>query len=61
MQRKDNIMEWILLAHKESQKLKLCVGKHSELIIKGRMRLHQLLGKDPAEIVIPLKIVIGDQ
>ena len=28
--------------------------KVSELILKGKLRLHQLAGIDPAEIVLPL-------
>lgn len=37
MQRKDNAMEWIFLACKQSTELKMYVEK-TDLIIKGRIR-----------------------
>ena len=54
MQREDVILEWIFLPHKPSKKLKTYVEKISELIFKGKLRLRQLTGMDPAEIVVPL-------
>ena len=42
-----------LLPHKPSKKLKTYVEKVSELIIKGKSRLRQLAGIDPAEIIVP--------
>lgn len=53
MQREDYILEWIFLAHKQSKKLKTYIEKVSELILKGKLRLRQLVGMDPAEIVVP--------
>ena len=53
MQREDIILEWIFLPHKPSKKLKTYVEKVSELIIKGKLRLCQLAGIDPAEIIVP--------
>ena len=53
MQREDTILEWIFLPHKPSKKLKTYVEKVSELIIKGKLRLRQLAGIDPAEIIVP--------
>lgn len=52
MQSKDYILKWIFLAHKHSKKLKT-YNKVSELILKGKMRLPQLVGMDPAEVVLP--------
>ncbi|KAL6032047.1 hypothetical protein STEG23_025200 [Scotinomys teguina] len=54
MQRKDIILEWIVLPNKQSKNLKTYVEKISDLILKGKLRLRQLAGIDPAEIVIPL-------
>ncbi|KAL6048456.1 hypothetical protein STEG23_026502, partial [Scotinomys teguina] len=54
MQREDIILEWIFLPNKQSKKLKTYVEKISDLILKGKLRLHQLAGIDPAEIVVPL-------
>ncbi|KAL6078044.1 hypothetical protein STEG23_004480 [Scotinomys teguina] len=54
MQREDIILEWIFLPNKQSKKLKTYVEKISDLILKGKLRLRQLAGIDPAEIVIPL-------
>lgn len=54
MQTEDNILEWMLLPHKESKKLKTQVKKVSELILKAKLRLCQLTGIDPTEIVIYL-------
>ena len=51
MQRDDYILEWIL-AHKQSKKLKTYIEKVSELILKGQMRLRQLVWMDLAEIVV---------
>ena len=48
MQRDDYILEWIL-AHKQSKKLKTYIEKVSELILKGKMRLCQLVRMDLAE------------
>ena len=53
MQREDTILEWIFLSHKPSKKLKTYVEKVSELIVKGKLRLRQLAGIDPAEIIVP--------
>ena len=53
MQREDTILEWIFLPQKPSKKLKTYVEKVSELIIKGKLRLRQLAGIDPAEIIVP--------
>ena len=53
MQREDIILEWIFIPHKPSKKLKTYVEKVSELIIKGKLRLRQLAGIDPAEIIVP--------
>ena len=52
IQRNDIILEWIL-SHKPSKKIKTYVEKVSELIIKGKLRLCQLAGIDPAEIIVP--------
>ncbi|KAL6087981.1 hypothetical protein STEG23_022841, partial [Scotinomys teguina] len=54
MQREDIILEWIFLPNKQSKKLKIYVEKISDLILKGKLRLRQLAGIDPAEIVVPL-------
>ncbi|KAL6043129.1 hypothetical protein STEG23_019310, partial [Scotinomys teguina] len=54
MQREDIILEWIFLPNKQSKKLKTYVEKISDLILKGKLRVGQLAGIDPAEIVIPL-------
>ncbi|KAL6031325.1 hypothetical protein STEG23_000678 [Scotinomys teguina] len=54
MQREDIILEWIFLPNQHSKNLKTLVEKISELILKGKSRLQQLAGIDPAEIVIPL-------
>ena len=53
MQRDNIILEWIFLPHKPSEKLKTYVKKVFELIIKGKLRLCQLAGIDPAEIIVP--------
>ena len=53
MQRKDIILEWIFLPHKPSKKLKTYVEKVSELIVKGKLRLHQLAGIETAAIIVP--------
>ena len=65
-QRDDIILEWILWPHKPSKKLKTYVEKVSELIIKGKLRLHQLADIDPAEIIVlfttdEIKKVMGRQ
>jgi hypothetical protein len=39
------------LAHKQSKKLKTFIEKVASLIIKGRIRLCQLSGTNPVEIV----------
>ena len=39
MQREGSIVEWIFLAHKQSEKSITYIEKISELIIKGRIRL----------------------
>ncbi|KAL6038953.1 hypothetical protein STEG23_010042 [Scotinomys teguina] len=54
MQREDVILEWIFLPHKPNKKLKTYIEKISDLIHKGKLRLCQLTGMDPAEIVVPL-------
>ena len=64
MQRVDIILEWIFLAHKPSKKLKTYVEK--VLIIKGKLRLRQLAGIDPAAIIVSfttdeIKKVMGRQ
>lgn len=53
IQRRDSILEWTFLSHKLSKKNKTYVGKVSDLILKGTLKLHQLAGIDPAEIVVP--------
>lgn len=40
MQREDNILEWTFLAHRHRKKVKDLWGKVSELILKGKFRLH---------------------
>ncbi|KAL6081333.1 hypothetical protein STEG23_037614 [Scotinomys teguina] len=54
MQREDVILEWIFLPRKPNKKLKTYIEKISDLIHKGKLRLCQLTGMDPAEIVVPL-------
>ncbi|KAL6090638.1 hypothetical protein STEG23_006836 [Scotinomys teguina] len=54
MQKEDIILEWMFLPNKQSKKLKTYVEKISDLILKGKLRLRQLAGIDPAEIVVPL-------
>ncbi|KAL6077538.1 hypothetical protein STEG23_006736 [Scotinomys teguina] len=54
VEREDIILEWIFLPNKQSKKLKTYVEKISDLILKGKLRLRQLAGIDPAEIVVPL-------
>ncbi|ERE72636.1 HERV-K-5q33.3 provirus ancestral Pol protein [Cricetulus griseus] len=54
MQREDIILEWIFLPHKQNKKLKTHIEKISDFILKGKLRLRQLTGKDPAEIIVPL-------
>ena len=54
MQRENIILEWIFLPHRPSKKLKTYIEKISDLIFKGKFRLRQLIGRDPAEIVVPL-------
>ncbi|KAL6091369.1 hypothetical protein STEG23_030322 [Scotinomys teguina] len=54
MQREDIILKWIFLPNKQSKKLKTYVEKISDLILKGKLRLRQLAGIDPTEIVVPL-------
>ncbi|KAL6037597.1 hypothetical protein STEG23_004916 [Scotinomys teguina] len=54
MQREDVILEWIFLPYKPNKKLKTYIEKISDLIHKGKLRLRQLTGMDPAEIVVPL-------
>ena len=51
LMQRDIILEWIFLPHKPCKKLKTYVEKVSELIIKGKLRLCQLAGIDPAEIM----------
>ena len=41
-------------AHKQNKKLQTYIEKISHLILKGKLRLCQLPGKDPAEIIVPL-------
>lgn len=52
MQRDDIIIEWIFLPHKPSKYLKTHEEKFSELIIKYKLRLCQLSGIHPAEIIV---------
>ena len=47
-------MEWIFLLHRPSKKLKTYNEIISDLIFKGKFTLRQLIGKDLAEIVVPL-------
>ncbi|KAL6034225.1 hypothetical protein STEG23_023036 [Scotinomys teguina] len=54
IQREDVILEWIFLPRKPNKKLKTYIEKISDLIHKGKLRLRQLTGMDPAEIVVPL-------
>ena len=54
MQREDTILEWIFLPHKQNKTLKTYIEKICDLILQGKLRLRQLTGKDPAEIIIPL-------
>ncbi|KAL6091210.1 hypothetical protein STEG23_017687 [Scotinomys teguina] len=54
IQRKDVILEWIFLPRKSNKKLKTYIEKISDLIHKGKLRLRQLTGMDPGEIVVPL-------
>ena len=42
-----------ILPHKPSKKLKTYMEKVFELILKGKLRVHQLAGIDPAEIIVP--------
>ena len=56
IQRENTILEWIFLPHKPSKKLKTYVEKVSELIIKGKLRLRQLAGIGPAEIIVPFTV-----
>ena len=42
-----------ILPHKWSKKLKTYVENVSKVIIKGKLRLNQLVGIDPAEIIVP--------
>ena len=51
MPREDNILEYILLAHKQNGKLKTAIEEVSELNVKGRIRFRQLSEMDSAEIV----------
>ena len=51
--REDIILECTFLSHKLSKKLNTYVEKVFELILKGKLRLHQLAGIDPAEIIVP--------
>lgn len=53
IQREDNILGCIFLPHKQSKILKTDVEKVSELILKEKLRLCQLAGIDPVEIVVP--------
>ncbi|KAL6043499.1 hypothetical protein STEG23_013971, partial [Scotinomys teguina] len=54
IQREDVILEWIFLPCKPNKKLKTYIEKISDLIHKGKLRLCQLIGMDPAEIIVPL-------
>ncbi|ERE67035.1 HERV-K-3q27.3 provirus ancestral Pol protein [Cricetulus griseus] len=54
VQKEDTILGWIFLPHKQNKKLKTYIEKISDLILKGKLRLHRLTGKDPAEIIVPL-------
>ncbi|KAL6061183.1 hypothetical protein STEG23_011259, partial [Scotinomys teguina] len=53
-QEGDVVLEWIFLPRKPNKKLKTYIEKISDLIHKGKLRLRQLTGMDPAEIVVPL-------
>lgn len=48
-----NIIEWVFLPHKSSKKLTTYLQKICLLIEKARIRLQQLCGQDPDEIIIP--------
>ena len=47
-------MEWLFLPHKDTKRLSTYLLKIANLIIKGRLRLRQLIAQDPREIVVPL-------
>jgi hypothetical protein len=50
MKKEVSILEWIVLAFKQNKKYP---ERFSDLIVKGRIILHQLAGIDPAEIAVP--------
>lgn len=54
IQGEDNIIEWIFCHTKRVKKNKELCRKFSELILKVKLRLCQLTGIDPSEIVVLL-------
>lgn len=50
-----NIIEWMSLGHKPKEKLEASVNKVCDLVTRGRLRLRQLTGQDPAEMIVPYK------
>lgn len=52
IQREDDILEQTFLVQRV-KRLKISIGKVYELILKGKMRLQQIVRTDPAEIVVP--------
>ena len=50
MLREGSSVEWIFLAHKQSENSITYIEKISELIIKGRIRLCQLPGTDLTDL-----------
>lgn len=54
MQRKDIILEWIFLSHKQSKKLQTYIEKISDLNLEGKLRFHQLTEMEPAKVIVPL-------
>ena len=56
MQKEDIILLWIFLAHKSSIKLRPYLENIPELILKGKVRLHQLTGIDTVAITVLFNI-----
>lgn len=50
----DGISEWIFLPNHSHKRLKTYLNKIIEIIQKGRRRMHQLVGQDPASIILDL-------
>ena len=53
MYRESISLEWILLPHVQGKKMKTYEEWVSNLMLKGKLRLHQLVGIGPVEIVVP--------